>query len=25
VNRQMWDLFDDDEGPTDAFSTVRRS
>ena len=25
VNRQMWYLFDDDEGPTDAFSTVRRS
>jgi hypothetical protein len=25
VNRQMWDLFDEDEGPTDAFSTVRRS
>jgi len=25
VNRQMFDLFDEDEGPTDAFSTVRRS
>jgi molecular chaperone DnaK len=25
VNRQMWDLFDEDNGPTDLFSTVRRS
>jgi molecular chaperone DnaK len=24
INHQLWDLFDDGDGPTDAFSTVRR-